>query len=242
MSTQEKILQLLSYCPNGIPRLGIPNLQAGECLHGVVTAGATCFPQSIALASSWDPQLIKQVATIIAQEGRAVGLYQGFAPMLGIARDPRWGRVEESYGEDPLLVTQMGVAYIEGLQGTGSDRLGPDHMIATPKHFLADGEPWAGDNGESFDTSDRILREIYMPPFQAAVQIAHTASIMPAHHPINGVPCHANRWLLNDVLRKEWGFDGFVNSDMADINKAVRWPQNRQKQRRSGHHVTQSGC
>jgi beta-glucosidase len=219
MTPQEKVLELLSYCPNGIARLGIPNLQGGEVLHGVMTGGATCFPQSIALGATWDPQLVERIAAVIAKEARAVGVHQGFAPMLGIARDPRWGRVEECYGEDPYLVTQIGVAYIEGLQGMGPDRLGRDHIIATPKHFLADGEPWAGDNGESFDTSDRILREIFMPPFEAAVEIARTESIMPAHHPINGVPCHANKWLLTDLLRNEWGFGGFVTSDMGDIPK-----------------------
>jgi beta-glucosidase len=229
MTPQEKVLQLLSYCPNGVPRLGIPNLQAGEVLHGVLAGGATSFPQSIALGSTWDPALLGNVATVIAQEARAVGLHQGFAPMLGLARDPRWGRVEESYGEDPYLVTQMAVAYIEGLQGMGAQRFDANHIIATPKHFVADGEPWAGDNGESFDTSERILREVFMPPFEAAVRVAHSGSIMPAHHQLNGVPCHANRWLLTDVLRGEWGFDGFVTSDMGDVPKLA-----------GGHHFARS--
>jgi beta-glucosidase len=217
MTVEEKVLQLLSYRPNGVPRLGIPNLEAGEVLHGVVADGATCFPQSIALGATWDPDLVGHVATVIAKEARAVGLDQGFAPMLGLARDPRWGRVEESYGEDPWLVSRMAVAYINGLQGQGADRFGPDHIIATPKHFVADGEPWAGANGEDYDISERILREIYMPPFEAAVKEAHTGSIMPAHHGLNGVPCHANAWLLDTVLRQQWGFDGFVTSDMGDI-------------------------
>jgi beta-glucosidase len=219
MTIEEKVLQLLSYRPNGVPRLGIPSLEAGEVLHGVVAEGATCFPQSIALGATWDPDLVGQVATVIAKEARAVGLDQGFAPMLGLARDPRWGRVEESYGEDPWLVSRMAVAYINGLQGQGADRFGPDHIIATPKHFVADGEPWAGANGEDYDISERILREIYMPPFEAAVKEAHAGSIMPAHHGLNGVPCHANAWLLDTVLRREWGFDGFVTSDMGDIPK-----------------------
>ena len=219
MTTEEKLLQLLSYKPNGVPRLGIPNLEAGEVLHGVVSGGCTSFPQSIALGATWDPDLIERTANVIAQEARAVGIDQGFAPMLGLARDPRWGRVEESYGEDPFLVSRIAVAYINGLQGKGPDRFGPDHIIATPKHFVADGEPWAGANGEDFETSERVLREVFMPPFEAAVKEAHTGSIMPAHHALNGVPCHMNSWLLDTVLRREWGFDGFATSDMGDIPK-----------------------
>jgi beta-glucosidase len=219
MTTEEKVLQLLSYRPNGVPRLGIPHLEAGEVLHGAVTDGATCFPQSIALGATWDPELIGRIATVIAGEARAAGLHQGFAPMLGLARDPRWGRVEESYGEDPWLVSRIAVAYINGLQGQGADRFNRDHIIATPKHFVADGEPWAGANGEDYDVSERVLREIFMQPFEAAVKEAGTRSIMPGHHGLNGVPCHANSWLLDTVLRKEWGFDGFVTSDMGDIPK-----------------------
>ena len=219
MTLEEKLLQLLSYQPNGVPRLGIPNMQAGEALHGVVSDGCTSFPQSIGLGATFDPDLVGKIATVIAREARAVGVHQCFSPMLGVARDARWGRVEETYGEDPLLVTRMAVAYIEGVQGKGAERFGKDRIIATPKHFVADGEPWAGANGEGFETSDRVLREIHMPPFEAAVKIARTGSIMPAHHAIHGVPCHANTWLLQDVLRDEWGFDGFITSDMGDIPK-----------------------
>ncbi len=219
MTLKEKILQLLENPPNGVPRLGIPDLRWGEVLHGVVSDGATSFPQAIAMGSTWDPTLIREMGAVVAQEARAVGIHQGYAPMLGLARDPRWGRVEESYGEDPYLVRQLGVAYIEGLQGIDENRLDGNHILATPKHFVADGEPWAGANGEDYETSDRTLREIYMPPFEAAVKVAHTESIMPAHHAINGVPSHANARLLEDVLRKEWGFQGFVVSDMGDIPK-----------------------
>lgn len=219
MTTEEKQMQLLSYCPNGVPRLGIPTLNAGEVLHGVVSKGCTSFPMSIALGATWDPDLMKQIGTVVSAEARAVGTEQGFAPMLGLARDPRWGRVEESYGEDPYLVSQIGTAYIEGLQGMGEDRFSPNHIIATPKHFVADGEPWAGANGEDYEISERVLREIYFPPFESAVKVAHTGSLMPAHHALNGVPCHANVWLLDTVLRQEWGFKGFITSDMGDIPK-----------------------
>ena len=142
---------------------------------------------------------------MIGQEARAVGVNQIFAPMLGLARDPRWGRVEETYGEDPCLVSRMGVAYIEGVQGIGAERFGPDKVIATPKHLVADGEPWGGHNGEAFETSERELRDVYLPPFEAAVTQAHVGSVMPAHHPINGVPCHANPWLLDTVCAGSGG-------------------------------------
>jgi len=219
MTLEEKVLQLLSNPANGVPRLGIPKLRWAEVLHGVVSDGATSFPQAIAMGSTWDPALIQQMGTVVAKEARALGVQQGYAPMLGLARDPRWGRVEESYGEDPYLASRLGVAYIEGLQGTGADRFGPDRIFATPKHFVADGEPWAGANGEDYEISERVLREVYMQPFEAAVKVARAESIMPAHHAINGVPSHANRWLLQQVLRKEWGFTGYVTSDMGDIPK-----------------------
>jgi len=219
MTLEEKLLQLLAYRPNGVPRLGIPNLQAGEALHGAVSDGCTSFPQSIALGATFDPDLVGEVATVIARESRAVGMSQVYAPMLAVSRDPRWGRVEESYGEDPLLVTRMAVAYIQGAQGKGDAMFGREKVITTPKHMLADGEPWSGANGEGFETSDRNLREIHMPPFEAAVRTARTGSVMPAHHALNGVPCHSNHWLLDTLLRKEWGFDGFVTSDMGDIPK-----------------------
>lgn len=219
MTIEEKVLQLLSFVSNGVPRLGIPNMTAYETLHGVVSNGCTSFPQSIAMGATFDPDLLKDVATVIAKEARAVGITQSFSPMLGVARDPRWGRVEESYGEDPLLVSRMGVAYVSGLQGEGETRFGKDNIFATAKHFVADGEPWGGMNGVGAEITERTLREIYFPPFEAAVKVAKTRSIMPAHHAINGVPCHANSDLLQNVLRDEWGFQGFVTSDMDDINK-----------------------
>ena len=219
MTLEEKILQLLSYNSNGIPRLGIPNMSSGEALHGVVSDGCTSFPQSIALGATFDPTLVKDIAKVIAMEARAVGMAQSFSPMLAVSRDTRWGRIEESYGEDPLLVTKMGIAYINGLQGEGVDRFSKDHIFATPKHFVADGEPWAGMNGEGSEFSERVLREIYMTPFEAAIKEAGSRSIMPAHHAINGIPCHGNSWTLQQVLRDEWKFDGFVTSDMDDISK-----------------------
>jgi beta-glucosidase len=219
MTPEEKVTELLSYSDNAIPRLGIPSLEWAELLHGVLSDGATCFPQAIAMGAMWDPDLMQQIGGTAAMEARSLGIGQALSPMLGIARDPRWGRVEESYGEDPYLVSRDGVAFINGLQGTGADRFSSNHVIATPKHFVADGEPFGGENGEDIETSDRVLREIYFAPFEAAVKEAHAGAIMPAHHAINGVPCHANSWLLQDLLRKEWGFNGFVISDAGDIPK-----------------------
>lgn len=231
MSVEEKLLQLASTFPNANVRLGIPQLQAGEALHGVCLPGATSYPQAIALAATWDPELLFRIGRAIGREGRALGMHQCFAPMLGLARDPRWGRVEESYGEDPWLVSRMAVAFINGVQGTGADRFGKESMICTPKHFVADGDSLRGGNAEAVEISEQTLRETAMIPFEAAVKEARTGSIMPAHHALNRIPCHVNTWLLRDVLRKEWGFDGFITSDYGDIAKNFNWDI------ASGHYV-----
>ena len=218
MTTEEKIRQIQASHQNDVPRLGIPNLNVCEALHGVVLPGATAFPQAIALGSTWDPELVERAASVIARETRAMGKHQAYGPMLGLAQDARWGRVEESYGEDPYLVARIGVAFILGLQGRGRERLDQNHIIATAKHFAADGQPMSGQNGGSFEISERMLRETHLMPFEAAVKEACVASIMPAHHALNGVPCHGNAWLLNELLRGEWGFDGFVVSDFGDLH------------------------
>lgn len=219
MTVKEKVFQLASQYPNANFRLRIPNLVAGECLHGAVGDSATCFPQAIALASTWDTKLVERIATVSAKECRALGIHQCFAPVLAVVRDPRWGRTEENYGEDSFLVSRIGVAFINGLQGKGEKRFDKDHIIATAKHFVADGEPTAGDNGAAMDLSERTLREVHLLPFKAAVQEAKVGSIMPAHHSLNGVPCHANKHILIDILRKEYGFDGLVVSDNRDIRQ-----------------------
>jgi len=217
MSIEEKAHQLASFFPNANIRLGIPHMQAGEALHGVCLPYATSFPMAIALASTWDPDLIEEMANILAKEARALGVHHVYSPMLGVARDPRWGRTEESYGEDPYLVSRIGVAFINGLQGTGEQHFDENHIIATAKHFVADGEPIAGLNGSAFDVSERTLHEVFLPPFKAAVEEAHVGSIMPAHHSLNGIPCHANKYIMNDILRDTYDFDGFVVSDNNDI-------------------------
>jgi len=225
MNLDEKAHQLASFYPNANKRLNIPHIQAGECLHGVVAAGATSFPQAIALASAWDMDLVERVSTVIAAEARALGIQHVYTPMLGVVRDARWGRFEEAYSEDPFLVSRTGVAFINGLQGRGKERYNSNHVVATAKHFVADGEPILGANGAAVEISLRSLHEIFLAPFRAAVEEAQVGSIMPAHHSLNGVPCHINTYVLNDILRNEYNFNGLVVSD----NNDIRWVQDRLK-------------
>jgi beta-glucosidase len=219
MTLEEKVHQLATMYPNANLRLGIPHLKSTEALHGVTLRYATSFPSPLAMGSTWDPELIERMGVLVAREARALGVHQVYSPMLGVLVDPRWGRSEESYGEDPYLVSRIGVAYISGLQGLGEERYGPDRIIASPKHFIADGQPPGGLNAGDMDVSERRLREFFMPPFRAAVEDAQVGSLMPAHHAVNGVPMHSNTFLLQEVLRGEWGFDGHIISDNSDIRR-----------------------
>ena len=197
-------------------RLKIPLLIATDAIHGhgMYLPGATIFPTPIGLASTFDPELVKRIAEATAQEMRATGYQWTFSPNLDVARDARWGRVGETFGEDPLLVTDMGLAMIHGYQG---DDLGsPNSVAANAKHFVAGSEPVNGINAAPMDVSERALQEIYFPPFKAAVR-AGVATFMAAHHEINGVPCHANTALIRGTLKRNWGFNGFVVSDWLDI-------------------------
>ena len=193
-------------------RLGIPLLAFGEALHGYMAYGSTSFPQAIGLASTWDPALVKQVFTAAADEMASSGTNQAFTPVLDLARDPRWGRTEETYGEDPYLGGRIGVAAIEGLQGDNYfiDR---HHVLATAKHFTAHGQPESGTNTAPANFSERELREFYLFAFEAAIREARAGSVMASYNEIDGVPSHINHWLLDRVLRQEWGFDGYVTSD-----------------------------
>lgn len=193
-------------------RLGIPILFQGEALHGFMAYGSTSFPQALGLASTWDQALMKNVFTAAADEMSASGVSQAFTPVLDLARDPRWGRTEETYGEDPYLGARMGVAAIEGLQG---DRYLIDrhHVLATAKHFTAHGQPESGTNTGPANFSERELREFYLYAFEAAVREARAGSVMASYNEIDGIPSHINPWLLDRVLRQEWGFDGYVTSD-----------------------------
>ena len=201
-------------------RLGIPILMHEEALHGYVARGATSFPQSIALASSWDPALLERVFSVAAREMRARGATLALAPVVDVARDPRWGRIEETYGEDPYLVSEMGLAAIRGYQGTKLP-LPSDKIMVTLKHMTGHGQPESGTNVGPAHVGERELREVFFPPFERAVKELPVRSVMASYNEIDGVPSHANPWLLNDVLRKEWGFKGAVVSDYFAVNELV---------------------
>ncbi len=193
-------------------RLGIPAIFTSEGLHGLMEYGSTSFPQALGLAATWDPALVKRAFTAVGDEAGSRGVGQVFSPVLDIARDPRWGRTEETYGEDPYLASRIGVAAITGLQGD-SYLIGRHHVLATAKHFAVHGQPEGGTNTAPGNYSERIVRENFLIPFQAAVQEAHVGSVMASYNEIDGVPSHINHWLLGKVLRQEWGFGGYITSD-----------------------------
>jgi beta-glucosidase len=202
-------------------RLGIPVLFHEEGLHGYVARGATSFPQAIALASSWDPELLNRVFTVTAREMRSRGVQLALAPVVDVARDPRWGRIEETYGEDTYLVSQLGIAAVRGLQGD-SDVLAPGRVYATLKHMTGHGQPESGTNTGPAVVSERTLREVFFPPFAAAIHNAHALNVMPSYNEIDGIPSHANYWLLHDILRGEMGFTGAVDSDYDAIEQLYK--------------------
>jgi beta-glucosidase len=205
-------------------RLGIPALFHEEGLHGYAARGATHFPQAIALASSWDPALLTRVFTVVSREIRARGVQLALAPVVDVARDARWGRIEETYGEDPYLVGELGVAAVKGFQGDGvplESGLPRGHVYATLKHMTGHGQPESGTNVGPAEISERVLRETFFPPFEAAIRRAGAAAVMPSYNEIDGVPSHANRWLLQDILRGEFGFKGAVASDYEGIEQLV---------------------
>jgi beta-glucosidase len=199
-------------------RLGIPVLFHDECLHGHVAPKGTSYPQAIALASTWDPSLLHEVFTATAAEARARGIQQCLAPVLDLDRDPRWGRTEETYGEDPYLVTRLGVAAITGYQGAGPG-LDKSHVMATAKHFAVHGQPESGTNVGPALYSERTIREYWLKPFEAAVKEAHVATVMPSYNEIDGIPNHSNKHLMLDILRGEWGFIGLITSDYFGPNE-----------------------
>jgi beta-glucosidase len=199
-------------------RLGIPVIFHEECLHGLAAKDATSYPQPIGLASTFNPELIEKIYTAIAKDTRGRGAHQALTPVVDVARDPRWGRVEETFGEDPYLVTQLGISAVKGFQGDGNFK-DKTRIIATLKHFAAHGQPEAGTNGGPVDVSERLLRDTFLYPFREVIQKGRVISIMASYNEIDGVPSHANRWLLQDVLREEWGFQGFVVSDYYAITE-----------------------
>ncbi|HWB94509.1 MAG TPA: glycoside hydrolase family 3 N-terminal domain-containing protein, partial [Puia sp.] len=207
LTLEEKVQQLSdSWGSKGIPRLKVPAMLKTEGLHGQsYSTGATIFPQAIEMASSFDTALVHDIGKTTAVESRAAGLRVSWSPVLDVARDVRWGRVEETYGEDPYLVSRMGVAWIDGFQGQG--------MIAVPKHFAGHGEPLGGRDSHDVGLSDRTMRNVHLVPFRAAIREAHAGGVMAAYSTWDGVPDNGSRELLQKILREEWGFDGIVVSD-----------------------------
>ncbi|MGC4092669.1 MAG: glycoside hydrolase family 3 C-terminal domain-containing protein [Polyangiaceae bacterium] len=231
LTLAEKASLLIDKAP-AIERLGISKYDAwNEALHGVAWRdGVTVFPQAIGLASTWDPDLMQRVATAISTEARALYNQGSFgltlwSPVINLARDPRWGRTQEGYGEDPFLTSRLAVAYVRGIQGDDPFYL---RAVATPKHYALNNIEATRFSGSS-DVPEEVIRDYYLPQFRAAIVEGRAASIMCSYNRVNGVPACGNPWLLDSVLRKEWGFTGFVVSDCGAIGAMV-W----------GHHVKQS--
>lgn len=195
-------------------RLGIPLFFAEECMHGHMAIGTTVFPTGLAQGSTWNPTLIHEMAEAIAREARLQGAHIGYGPILDLAREPRWSRVEETYGEDPLLIAKLGSAFIQGLQG--NDIRDGRHVYATPKHFAAYGVPQGGHNGQKASIGFRELFSEHLEPFRVAVE-AGAKTVMTSYNSINGIPATAHQFLLKDILREQWGFNGFVFSDLGSI-------------------------
>lgn len=200
-------------------RLKIPLLLGVDAIHGNgLIAGCTVYPTNINMASTFNPEMMEVIGAQTALEMRQTGIYWAFAPNVDVARDARWGRMGETFGEDAYLVSQMGKYAIWGLQGRDRN-YDEGHVMACAKHLIAGGEPFGGLNAAPMDVSERKLREQFLPPFKVAVEEAHVGTVMVAHNEINGIPCHGNSWLVQDLLRDELGFDGFVVSDWMDIER-----------------------
>ena len=200
-------------------RLGIPAIVHEEICSGLMARGSTVYPQAIGVASTFEPDLNAAMADGIRVQMRKAGAHQGLSPVLDVVRDPRWGRTEETYGEDPYLVARMGTAFVEGLQG-------PDlaaGVIATAKHFVGYGASEGGMNWAPAHVPDRELREVFLHPFEAAVRVGGLASVMNGYHELDGVPCAANEQLLNGILRGSWGFDGIVVADYFSVDQLAAY-------------------
>ena len=200
-------------------RLGIPALFMDEGLHGLLKPQATVFPQAIGLACSWDPKLFEDVFAVTAAEMRSRGGHHALSPVIDVCRDPRWGRCEETYGEDPYLNGILGTAAVIGFQGSITGVIAENHVGATLKHFTGHGQSENGQNQAPANYSERVLREFHMRPFEMVIKNAKPAAVMPAYVELDGIPCHANEWLLKKVLRKEWDFKGLVTSDFGGIEQ-----------------------
>ncbi len=199
-------------------RLGIPTIFEEETQHGHMSIGATVFPTGIGMASTWNKNLIQKIGSVVATEMRARGGTMGLSPVLDISRDPRWSRVEESFGEDPYLTAELGKSMVLGLQGEKFDN---NQIISCIKHFAGYGNTEGGHNGSPCIANERTIREVYLPAFEACFAIGAKAT-MSAYNEVDGIPLPANKWLLTDVLRKEWKFDGVVISDAYSIRRMIK--------------------
>ena len=205
-------------------RLGIPVIFHEECLHGHAAVDATSFSQPIGLGATFDPELVRRLYEMTAEEARCRGTHQALTPVVDVAREPRWGRVEETFGEDPWLVSRMAIAAVRGFQDDAKFQ-DKKHVIATLKHFAAHGQPESGTNCAPVNVSERILREVFLFTFKEAIEKGGAISVMASYNEIDGVPSHANKWLLGDLLRKEWGFKGFVVSDYFAVRELHERPE-----------------
>lgn len=204
-----RMLNMMQHYAVENTRLGIPLLFCEETPHGHMAVGTTIFPTGIAQASTWDPELLEQMGEVMGREIRLQGAHVGYGPVLDIARDPRWSRVEETMGEDPYLSGVLGTAVVKGMQ---------KHVVATLKHLAAYGIPQGGHNAANADVGPNRLMHDYLPAFERAVKEGPAGAVMTAYNSIDGVPCTANRWLIEEVLRQSWGFKGVVFADLNAIN------------------------
>ncbi|MFZ1290690.1 MAG: glycoside hydrolase family 3 protein, partial [Melioribacteraceae bacterium] len=199
-------------------RFGIPLIIHEECLHGLAAKESTSYPQPIGMAATFNPKLVEEMYSAIAEDTRKRGAHQALTPVVDVARDPRWGRVEETFGEDPHLIAQLSKAAIRGFQGDRTFK-SKNKVIATLKHFAAHGQPESGSNCGPANFSERVLRDVFLAPFKEVIDEEKPISVMASYNEIDGIPSHANKWLLRKVLREEWGFKGFVVSDYYAITE-----------------------
>lgn len=223
-------------------RLGIPVISNGEGCHGFVGNDdkSTVFPVSASLGSTWNTELIESVFGAVAREMRTYGVSHAATPVIDLLRDPRFGRSDEMLGEDPYHVAQMGVGAILGLQGR-THQIDENHVIACAKHFSGHGQPEGGTNLAPSNLSERVLRENHFYPFEMAVKKANVRTVMASYNEIDGIPNHANKWLLTDVLRGEWGFTGYVISDYDAVNRMVYRQHSSQNQAEAGMRAINAG-
>jgi beta-glucosidase len=218
-------------------RLGIPAVVHEECCSGYMARGATVFPQAIGVASTWEPDLVQAMADVIRVQMRSVGAHHALAPVLDVARDARWGRVEETFGEDPYLIASLGTAYVKGIQGESLEQ----GVVATGKHFIGYGVTEGGMNWSPAHISQREMHEVYLFPFEAAIREGKLGSIMNAYHELDGIPCGSSKELLTDILRGQWGFDGTVVSDYFAVAMLMEYHHMTRDRAESAHLALDAG-